>query len=380
MISNFFRRTISNIPGWRTQRKILVIESDDWGSVRIRDKKAYEALKRKGLNVDAIHYDSVESLESNEDLERLFDLLLSFKDINGKFPIFTPMCILGNPDFDKIKESDYKNYFFQPLHDTLIEFPTSDRLIELWKQGFDNNIFVPEIHGREHINVRRYMQILQFHEGREGMRFALDYHSLGPSRYKHFVYQNYLGALHPEVKDEIPNLHQYILEAGQLFYSYMGYQPRVFIAPNAEEPKELERSLHQIGVKYLTRSKRRNYPLGDGKFLKEWNFIGKKNELNQIVLNRNAFFEPVCFGEHEHISDWTNSCLKDIQIAFHWNKPAVISSHRVNYLGSIRPENREKGLRELKKLLTVVQKNWPEVEFMSSFELGETIRLSREGS
>ncbi|NCA22748.1 MAG: hypothetical protein EBS86_16645, partial [Crocinitomicaceae bacterium] len=43
---------------------------------------------------------------SNEDLERLFDLLLSFKDINGKFPIFTPMCILGNPDFDTNLEYD----------------------------------------------------------------------------------------------------------------------------------------------------------------------------------------------------------------------------------------------------------------------------------
>ena len=53
---DFFRKNISNIPGWRTNRKILVIESDDWGSVRIKDKTAYEALKKKGLKVDSIHY------------------------------------------------------------------------------------------------------------------------------------------------------------------------------------------------------------------------------------------------------------------------------------------------------------------------------------
>jgi hypothetical protein len=376
MISNFFRRTISNIPGWRTNRKILVIESDDWGSVRIRDKAAYTALKNKGLNVECIHYDSVESFESNEDLEMLFDLLQSFKDIEGRHPVFTPMCIMGNPDFEKIKASEYQQYFFQPLHETLNDFPNSNRVLELWETGSKESIFVPEIHGREHINVRRYMNILQVHEGKEGLRYALDHHSVGPSAFNGTKYPNYLGALHPETKDEIPELHQYVAEAGRLFKKYLGYQPRVFIAPNAEEPKELESTLNKIGIKYLTRSKKRVYPLGDGMYSKEWNFIGKKTDFDQVILNRNAFFEPVCFGEQEHITDWVDNCLKEIEIAFRWNKPAVVSSHRVNYVGSISPENREKGLKELKRLLTQVLKKWPDVEFMSSFELGEAIRTT----
>ena len=368
------RRNLSNLPGWRTRRKLLVIESDDWGSVRIRDKEAYIALKNKGLNVDKIHYDSVESIECNDDLELLFDLLLSFKDKNGRHPVFTPMCIMGNPDFGKIKESGFQDYFFQPLHETIKDFPSSNYIIDLWKEGSRMNLFAPEIHGREHINVRRYMKILQSHEGKEGLRYALEYHSVGPSAYSGINYPNYLGALHPETKEEIPELHNYILDAGKLFKEYIGYKPRVFIAPNAEEPKELESSLSQIGVKYLTRSKKRIYPLGDGHFAKEWNFIGKKTNFDQIVLNRNAFFEPVCFGEYEHITDWVDSCLREIEVAFRWKKPAVISSHRVNYIGSISSENRTKGLKELKRLLTQVLKKWPDVEFLSSFELGEVIR------
>ncbi len=372
------RRNISNIPGWRSNRKILVIESDDWGSVRIRDKGAYTALKDKGLNVDQVHYDSVESIESNEDLELLFDLLLSFKDKNGRHPIFTPMCIMGNPDFEKIRESDYQSYFFQPLHETIKEFPNSNNILDLWKEGFENDLFVPEIHGREHINVRRYLKILQSHEAKVGLRYALEHHSVGPSAYKGINYPNYLGALHPEPKEEIHELHNYIICAGNLFNEYMGYKPRVFIAPNAEEPKELESSLSQIGVKYLTRSKKRIFPLGDGQFAKEWNFVGKKTEFDQIYLNRNAFFEPVCFGEHEQITDWVDSCLNEIAIAFRWRKPAVISSHRVNYVGSISFQNRDQGLKELKRLLTKVLKKWPDVEFRSSFELGQEIRLGEK--
>lgn len=371
--SNSLRKNISNILGWRTSKKILVIESDDWGGVRICNKSALDALRNKGLNVDRIHYDSVESLENNEDLENLYNLLTSFKDKKGRHPVFTPMCIMGNPGFDKIKESNYQSYFFQPLHETINEYPKSDKILDLWKKGKELNIFIPELHGREHVNVRRYMNILQQHEAKEGLRFALDQKSIGPSKYNGIQYPNYLGALHPERSDEIPELHQYVKDAGKLFYQYMGYNPRAFIAPNAEEPKELEISLKEVGIKYLTSAKRRVYPLGEGRFVKEWNFIGKKNREGQITINRNAFFEPVCFGVQEHITDWVDSCLNDIEIAFRWNKPAVISSHRVNYVGSINPANREKGLSELKRLLTSVLHKWPDVEFLSSFELGELV-------
>jgi hypothetical protein len=373
-INDYIRKNVANIPGWSTNRKLLIIESDDWGSVRIKDSDALKLLKSKGLNVDRSHYNSVESLENNQDLECLFELLISFKDKNGNHPIFTPMCIMGNPDFEKIKESDYQSYFFQPLHDTLAEFPKSNRLLDLWKIGFELKIFIPEIHGREHVNVRRYLKILQSHEGREGLRYALENHSLGPSSYNEYNYPNYLGALYPEPKEEISELHNYLLDAGILFNKYMGYKPRVFIAPNAEEPKELEKSLKEIGVKYLTRSKRRKYPLGDGRFASEWNFIGKRNELDQVVLNRNAFFEPVCFGKNQYNTDWVDSCMREIEIAFRWKKPVVISSHRVNYVGSISPENRDKGLNELSRLFKNILKIWPDIEFISSFELGERIR------
>ena len=67
---------------------------------------------------------------------------------------------------------------------------------------------------------------------------------------------------------------------------------------------------------------------------------------------------------------------KDIEIAFRWKKPAVISTHRVNYVGSIDPKNRQKGLGELKRLISLILKKWPDVEFMSSSQLGDLISNS----
>ena len=91
-IKRIIQKNVSNIPGWRTKRKIVVIESDDWGSVRLFSKEARDNMKAFGLNLEAIHYDSVDSLECNKDLETLFDFLSQFKDKNGRNPVFTAMC------------------------------------------------------------------------------------------------------------------------------------------------------------------------------------------------------------------------------------------------------------------------------------------------
>jgi hypothetical protein len=37
-------RNLSNIPGWRTNRKIVVIESDDWGAICMASKEISDML------------------------------------------------------------------------------------------------------------------------------------------------------------------------------------------------------------------------------------------------------------------------------------------------------------------------------------------------
>jgi hypothetical protein len=63
--------------------------------------------------------------------------------------------------------------------------------------------------------------------------------------------------------------------------------------------------------------------------------------------------------------------LNRIETAFRYYKPAIISSHRVNFIGAIVPDNRNKNLMLLKQLLFEIVKKWPDVEFMSSDQLGD---------
>ena len=111
-------RNLSNIPGWSTRRKIVVIESDDWGSVRMSSKQAFERLKQAGIDESNNHYNINDALECNRDLELLYEMLLKHKDMNGLHPVMTGVNIVANPHFEKIKASNYSDYYFEPVSET----------------------------------------------------------------------------------------------------------------------------------------------------------------------------------------------------------------------------------------------------------------------
>ena len=139
--------------------------------------------------------------------------------------------------------------------------------------------------------------------------------------------------------------------------------------------ERIEKTLKEKGVKYLLAERIQKEPLGNKKFKTHYHYIGMKNNLNQIYLTRNAFFEPSITTGNFHLNP-VEKCLKNVERAFRWGKPAIISTHRLNYIGSIEEENRTKNLVLLDNLIKKIIELWPEVEFMTSTELGELIRQS----
>lgn len=348
-----------------------MIESDDWGSIRTRSKEAYDKMVEGGLDLGSSNFTRFDALESNTDLELLFSTLRKHRSSTGRHPVVTPMCVMANPNFDKIREANFEEFIYEPFTETCKKYPEHDKIHDLWLTGIKERLFVPQLHGREHLNALRWIRALK--AGDKGLLLAFDNESFGASTFQGKKLPSHLAAYDPEFVSDIPYLEQATLEAGKLFKDICGYKPKHFIASNSPEPKCLEPVLKQIGVEYLTRYKLQTYPLGDGKFEKQFNWLGKINNNKQIYLTRNAGFEPSDPNGYNIIEN----CLKDIQIAFRWKKPAIISSHRVNYVGFIDPGNRENGLKSLDLLLGKILKIWPNVEFMTSSELGDLIALSK---
>lgn len=79
-------RNLSNLPGWRTRRHIVVIESDDWGSIRMASHESFRRLRDAGLPVERSHYNRFDGLESDDDLAFLMETLAEFRDSTGRPP------------------------------------------------------------------------------------------------------------------------------------------------------------------------------------------------------------------------------------------------------------------------------------------------------
>ena len=369
-------RDVSNMPGWSTKRKIVVIESDDWGSVRMSSLNAFESLKRCGIDESNNHYNLYDALESNDDLEMLFEVLTNFKDKNGKHPVFTGVNIVANPDFDKIKATNFSEYFYEPFTETLKRYHNHDRVYSLWKEGINNRLFVPIFHGREHLNIRRWMLALQ--SGHKTTHTAFEvgvtgvYCGIGGEKVP-----NYQAAFDIDKPEDVDGLKN-VLETGLTeFEKIYGYKSEYFVPTNGPFNNSLEKVLAQNGIKFINSAKIQHEPQGNGIYKKNIRFIGSKNKLGQVYLTRNCFFEPSSM-EHPANTDWIGNCMREIESAFRWGKPATISSHRVNYIGFLYPENRERGLKQLSELLTKMLKKWPDIEFMTSVELGNTILNSKK--
>ena len=134
-LKNTIKQHVINLPGWRTNRKIVVIESDDWGAIRTRSKKDLVFLKKKNINIENCHYMANDSLASESDLIGLFEVLQGVKDKNENNAVITANSLVANPNFKKIKEANYSNYFFENFTETLKKYPEHKNSFNLWQEG-----------------------------------------------------------------------------------------------------------------------------------------------------------------------------------------------------------------------------------------------------
>lgn len=377
-IKSSIRVNVSNIPGWRTKRHIVVIESDDWGSIRMSSLEAFDRMLKAGMREDRNHYNTFDALECNKDLEELFGVLSQFKDSTGRHPVMTGVNVVANPVFDKIKETDYQKYFYEPYTETCKRYPEHDRVYELWKKGIEERLFMPIFHGREHLNVQRWLRALQ--SGSRSVLLAFDCGVTGLSNgIDGEKIHSFQAAFDLDDISDLAYMKEVLSSGLSLFEQLYGYKARYFVPTNGPFNNTLEKDLFDAGVKYINSGKKQQEPLGHGQYKTNTRFLGDSNQLGQVYLTRNCFFEPSSCGYRYPANyDWLNHCLKEIEIAFRWHKPATISSHRVNYIGYLHPENRKKGLKALSQLLGEIIKRWPDVEFMTSVELGDLIVSTKQ--
>lgn len=369
-IKSRLSHNLVNIPGWRTDRKIVVIESDDWGAVRMPSREVYDCMLAEGIRVDRDAYCRYDGLETADDLEALYDVLLSVKDKNGRHPIITANAVVANPDFERIKESGFSQYYYEPITESFAKSSRHVGAWDVWRQGMAEGLLHPQFHGREHLNVKKWLRTLRV--GDEITRKAFDYGTFGlTSDVDSRIKNNYMGAFNSGLDEDIADYKVLLTEGLGLFERIFGYKSESFIATTYVWNPKIETTLCECGVKYLEGLVHQRIPLDDDTTFryKKNNFTGRRSDAGLTYITRNCFYEPSSNLEF----DWVSDCLSRIKVAFRWHKPAVIGMHRLNVIGSIDEQNRKRNLAGLKVLLDAIVSRWPQVEFMTTDQLGSII-------
>jgi len=365
---------LKNVFGWRTKRKIIVFSVDDYGNVRLDSKKARAEMDKAGMKV-ASRFDAYDTLETREDLEMLYETLASVKDQHGNSAVFTPFALPCNINFEALQENKFSVYERELLPDTYQKLAARtpeayEGTWQLWQEGIAKGLLVPEFHGREHLNLkvleeklaRKDTEVLTALQNRS-------YTSISNNNYPTIGYTVAFAFWEEEDLQKYPA----IIRTGlQDFEQVYGRKSTVFTPPAQQFHPSLEPVIWQNGVQAMDKPLMGKQHLGKGNYKRQWNTSGYSATTGKVTLVRNVVFEPT----QTNNIDWVSHTLKQIEAAFRWNRPAIISSHRVNFCGHVDPENRKKGISTLQKLLKQIVQRWPDVEFMAANELSSLINKS----
>ncbi len=352
-----------NLLGRKIKQKVLIVESDDWGMVRIESKEAYKKLMNKGVKVQNDPYSYHDFLETDESVQKLYDFLRSLKDHTGQPLRITGNLILSNPDYDKIKLSNFHEWHKTTLDIQYENKPSSKNVLTLFKQGAMEKLFIPQLHGREHLHIPSWLKALQ--NGHEETKIAFENHSYAhPSTHFKGSKMNFQTTFHSRDAYEENFADQSLIEGMKMFEEYFGFQSKSFIAPRYVWKEKLEERMAGLGVKTIQGKIYRFEPKDEetDQLKKVMRFQGSQGKYGTINCVRNVFFEP----SQNPSFNWEKDAVRRIKAAFLLGKPAVVSMHRLNFVNGIYKNNLEASLERLRNLIKVVQKEYPEVLFLST--------------
>ncbi len=359
-----------NLRGQRLKEKFLVIESDDWGAIRIPDIQVRNWLYEKNYINRKDPFSHYDTLESQNDFVAFYEIFSRFKDEKGNHPVLTANFIMNNPDFDIIKSNNFKQYYSQPFTETYKSYYGNQKTEEILREGINKNLIKPQFHGAEHLNVVKWMNYLNqantsFREAFDLKCYAIDDLSSNNRR------GNLMAAYDYDTNEELEYIRKSISLGLQQFEEIFGFKSKTTIAPCYVWDHEVEQIVKKNEVNCFQGSYVQNIHNTNTGFTKKYRFTGQKNPDKQTYLVRNGLFEP---SVHKNV-DWVNKCLESIDIAFKWGKPAILSAHRINFVGGLDENQRSHNLKLLKKVIEKAIEVWPDIQFIDSQSLSLKIDI-----
>ena len=326
-------------------------------------------LQAGGSPISTGNFDSLDCLESRSDFELLMELLSAYSGSDGRPAKMTLNTVMGNPDFDAIRRDGFANFHHEHFFRTYDRI-YGDSLEDLWNSAYDSDLAVPQFHAREHLNSRLWLRDLR--EDRPGLREAFDLEFFAVrNRTSSPKQSNYLAAYWCESQSEVLETRRILMQGLEMFEETFGFRSSTMVPCNYIFPLELEEGLTDRGVSLIQGQRGQAVPAVEknGDLTVRRRHTGQFSRSGQRYSVRNVVFEPY----KDITRDWVGSALRSINLAFKFRRPAIIATHRINYVSGLDVGHRDNNLRLLRELLSAVIKRWPDVCFASSDDIANMI-------
>jgi len=314
---------------------VVIIESDDWGP-----GPAEQASR----------------------LVEIGAVLSRYSDRDGHPPVMTISVVLGAPDVAAIQEGGFRRYQRVTLAD-----PRYRELLTVFQNGVRQGVFALQLHGMEHLWPPTFMRLAQQDGAVSRWLEQGDYaetETLPPAVQSRWID----GSTLPSQPLDATAIAAAVREEVMTFQEIFGSSPTVAVPPTFIWNSEVERAWAADGVQFVVTPGRRytmRNPHGQPAGVDRLMFSGEIGEGGVSYLLRDIYFEPTFGHQAEQV-------LAEIRQRWRLGRPALLETHRSNFLGEASAH--QHSLQELQRLLDSVLREWPQVRFMSTEELGQAYR------
>jgi hypothetical protein len=333
-------------PGLAFSRPLVVLQSDDWGRVGIRDREGYELLRSQGLRLGEHAYD-LYSLETAEDVATVASLLGRHRDSTGRPPCLVMNICTANLDFKSMREGGFKEVETLPLAQGLPGSWSRPGLFEAYRAGRDQGVFYPAVHGTTHFCPLAVENALA-EAGSRAELLRLLWAAETPSIYWRMPWIGY-EYWNPEKPHagflDAERQRGLIEKACENFSAVFGVRPNSGCAPGYRANADTHRAWSEAGLRVTEN--------GTGSGLR----APHVDEFGILHLYRTIDFEP---------SQRELDVEKYMQVAgncFARGLPVIISVHSINFHSSLK-DFRTPSIAALDSLLSALESKYPELLYV----------------
>lgn len=353
-----WRRTREFLPtaGFRFDRPLLLIQSDDWGRVGVRDQEGVEQLRAAGIELGERPYDFY-SLETENDLGELRAVLGKHRDGSGRHPCVQMNFVVANVDFAETLADAGAKVHLLPLCDGLPEGWRRPKLLEAYRAGIDEGVFCAALHGTTHfccVAVER--NGLAAGERRTLLRKFWE----AGTPYIHWR-MPWIGYEYwdPEMKDNGSFLaeetqRELVGAAVGMFAKVFSTLPQSACAPGYRANEDTHRAWAQHGIRVAQNGPENAMPphFGDHEVLH---------------LSRTVEFEPAVDPVFA-----VEKCVAQAEKCFARGVPAVVSMHSINLHSTVK-DFRSRTIAALDEFFSHLESRHPELLYVHDKDLYDLV-------